>query len=136
MNGQATPSTTKLISGEQISFGGAALGRGYDGGAISGDTGIGGLVELRYDWAYRSSVLLAPIQLYVFVDTAEATANANLVNGTELSYKAIASQGVGGRFVFSKNITLDLQYANAVHYYSGADTRPNPRLTLSSSISF
>ena len=136
LNGQATSPTTKLISGEQVSFGGAALGRGYDGGAISGDTGVGGLIELRYDWAYRSSVLLAPIQLYVFVDAADATANANLVNGTELSYKAIASHGLGGRFVFAKNVTLDVQYANAVHYYAGADTRPNPRLTMSSSISF
>ena len=136
MNGQAVSDTTKLLSGEQVSFGGAALGRGYDGGAISGDSGIGGLIEVRYDLPYRNAMLLAPIQAYVFADVAEATLNANRTNGTDASYKAIASQGFGARFVFVKNITLDLQYANAVHYYPGSDTRPNPRLSVSSSIGF
>ena len=136
MNGQVTSDTSKLLSGEQISFGGAALGRGYDGGAISGDSGLGGLVELRYELPYRNSSLLAPIQAYVFADVAEVNTHANRTSGSDAIYKAIASQGFGARFVFVKNITLDLQFANAAHYYPGDDTRPNPRLSINTSIAF
>ena len=136
VNGQVVASNTKLLSGEQVSFGGAAVGRGYDGGAISGDSGYGGLLELRYDLAYRHAALLAPVQLYLFTDAAEAITHANSATSTDASYKAIASHGFGARFVFVRNITLDLQFSNAVHFYAGPDTRPNPRVTINSSISF
>ena len=136
VNGQSVSSSTKLLSGEQVSFGGAALGRGYDGGTISGDSGYGGLLELRYDLAYRHAALLAPVQLYAFTDAAEATTNANAVTGTDASFKALASHGFGARFVFVRSITLDVQFANMVHLYESADTRPNPRITINSSVSF
>jgi hemolysin activation/secretion protein len=134
LNGQITSASTKLLSGEQISFGGGALGRGYDGGAISGDAGMGLLLELRYDMPYNHPALLAPVQWYLFADAAEATTHAN--KDTPATTRFIASHGFGSRFVFAKNITLDLQYARAVHYFPSPDTRSNPRLTVSSSLNF
>lgn len=134
-NGQYSNNNARLLSGEEISFGGASVGRGYDNGSISGDTGVGGLIELRYDMAYRHPNLLAPIQVYVFADAAEAIKNA-LGTDTPLVYKALLSHGFGARLVMSRNISLDLQFANAVHFTPGPDTRPNPRITLTGSMSF
>ena len=41
LTGQAQWTNDKLLAGEQITFGGPAIGRGYDGGAIAGEMGFG-----------------------------------------------------------------------------------------------
>ena len=46
LTGQAQWTNDKLLAGEQITFGGPAIGRGYDGGAIAGEMGFGLSVEL------------------------------------------------------------------------------------------
>ncbi|MCE2965889.1 MAG: hypothetical protein LW855_08880, partial [Alphaproteobacteria bacterium] len=38
---------TQMLALEEFSYGGAQFGRGYDGGEISGDHGVSGLIELR-----------------------------------------------------------------------------------------
>ena len=67
-NGQF--SFSPLITGEQILFGGTQVGRGYDPGAITGDSGLGGAFEVRYDthvtdWGIRV------LQPYAFFDAAK-----------------------------------------------------------------
>ncbi len=49
LTGSGQYSFDPLISGEQILFGGTQIGRGYEPGAITGDSGAGGSVEVRYD---------------------------------------------------------------------------------------
>jgi hemolysin activation/secretion protein len=39
----------KLLVGEQIVFGASTIGRGFAPAIISGDSGLGGMLELRYD---------------------------------------------------------------------------------------
>lgn len=58
-----------LVIGEQIAFGGLPIGRGYDLGALTGDHGLGGTVELRYNWPLRISILQT-LQPYAFFDAA------------------------------------------------------------------
>ena len=65
-----------LIEGEQITFGGAQIGRGYDPGAVTGDRGIGGSAELRYS-GHLPEYWVQALQPYIFFDAAEVW-NMNL----------------------------------------------------------
>jgi len=67
---QGQYSRDTLLTGEQFAFGGSQLGRGYDPGALTGDSGLGGSIELRYDLAFAMSPIQA-LQPYAFLDTAE-----------------------------------------------------------------
>ena len=67
LSGQGQFSFVPLINGELISFGGMGIGRGYDPGAITGDRGIGGSAELRYDTPFASKYVLNA-EPYVYFD--------------------------------------------------------------------
>ena len=69
MSSQDQFSFAPLITGEQISYGGLGIGRGYDPGGITGDHGISGSAELRYDRAFADSFVQA-VQPYVYFDAA------------------------------------------------------------------
>lgn len=53
-----------LLSGEEFGFGGGTLGRGYDPSEITGESGLGGKVEVRYSHPMTSYIL----QPYMFFD--------------------------------------------------------------------
>ena len=57
----------KLLSAEEFSFGGSQFGRAYDSSEISGDSGVAGKVELRFD-TYPNLKFLQQIQYYTFYD--------------------------------------------------------------------
>ena len=69
VSAQGQFSFSRLITGEQVSFGGTQIGRGYDPGAITGDHGIGASAELRYDIRFSDEYLKA-IEPYVYFDAA------------------------------------------------------------------
>lgn len=133
LNGQITANNIRLASGEEISFGGSGLGRAFFASAITGDSGLGGLVEFRYDLPIRNTLLLAPVQLYLFADTAKTIKNQTS-NINEI--KSLASYGVGARLMLERNISFDFSYANALNFYQEDDKRNSRQLTLSSSINF
>ena len=58
-----------LFTSQQFYIGGAAFGRGYGAAELSGDNGVAGSFELRFDqkpnWRYLSG-----IQLYAFTDSS------------------------------------------------------------------
>ena len=66
---QGQHSYSMLLTGEEISFGGAQIGRGYDPAAVTGDDGLGGGAELRYDLD-ASDLYASGTQLYGFCDRA------------------------------------------------------------------
>ncbi len=108
-----------LIEGEQILFGGTQLGRGYDPGAITGDSGFGGSAELRYDRPLPQYFILN-LQPYVFFDAAKAW-NRGEVGRPVLGDMAIDSTGGGLRFWFPYNIYLDLEGAATLRAVPGSD---------------
>ena len=57
VSAQGQYSFAPLITGEQITFGGTELGRGYDPGALTGDHGVGGSLEVRDDFHFSSFVV-------------------------------------------------------------------------------
>jgi len=122
----------RLPTGEYVSFGGVGIGRGFDGGASSGDKGIGGLVEVRYDSSLGRQPWFGPMQFYAFFDGGRAFLNTP---GSTQPPK-ITSEGFGVRFPFASNGYMDLQVANGNETLSGANQRGNPRFLFSGLLRF
>jgi hemolysin activation/secretion protein len=110
-----------LIEGEQILFGGTEIGRGYDPGAITGDSGIGASAELRYD-TRMPQYAIEQLQPYVFFDTAKTWfRNRPAALGPSLGNYGIASVGAGLRFWFPYNIYADVELAQTLDAVPGSD---------------
>jgi hemolysin activation/secretion protein len=110
-----------MLTGEQITFGGRQIGRGYDPGAITGDRGIGGSAELRYDWRFAVHPLLM-VEPYGFYDTAAAWYdNRGSSFDPSLHDETIASTGAGLRFWFDYDFTTDIEVARTLRAVPGSD---------------
>jgi hemolysin activation/secretion protein len=110
-----------LINGEQVLFGGTQIGRGYDPGAITGDSGAGGSVELRYDMRIPGWDA-GNMEPYVFFDGAKVWSQRRALSaGIPLADYSIASTGAGLRFWLPYNIYLDLEGARTLRAVPGSD---------------
>jgi len=121
ITGNGQYSFSRLITGEQILFGGTQIGRGYDPGAITGDSGLGGAFELRYDtritdWGIRG------LQPYAFFDAAQVWNRSRPpAAGIPLKDYSIDSTGIGIRFWLPYNVYLDLEGARTLQAVPGSD---------------
>lgn len=121
-----------LIEGEQITFGGAQIGRGYDPGAITGDQGIGGSVELRYS-GHLPEYWVQAFQPYLFFDAAEVW-NVNLPSSFDFS---IASTGAGLRLWFPYNVISDVEVARTLDAVPGSDNgQRTTKLLVNAAVKF
>ena len=105
---RAQISPAPLFSFEAFAAGSYTIGRGYDPGVLSGDSGVGFSTELRYD---RLGVLARydiGIQPYGFVDT-EWVWNRNTPAGTDP--QQVTSLGAGARIGVADKLRLDLAVA-------------------------
>lgn len=132
VQGQYTGDT--LLSGELLSFGGAAIGRGYDPSVVAGDRGIGGVAEIRYDAKLPEQPNVNSLQLYAFVDRASATTLAN--GALPKSRATIGSYGVGARAGLFGNAFLDLRFADATREVANASPQRDPRVTVTGVFAF
>ena len=105
-----------LIAGEQITFGGNQIGRGYEPGAVTGDHGLGGSAELRYS-ARLPQWSVEAVQPYVFFDAAQIW---NIDVPSDLDY-SIASTGGGIRFWFPYDIAAAVELARTLEDVPGSD---------------
>ncbi len=105
-----------LVAGEQISFGGYQIGRGYDPSALSGDHGLGGSAELRYDTRV-DQYFVETVEPYIFYDAAKIW-NRLGGNGSGL---ALHSAGAGIRVGFEHNISAGVEYARTLTAVPGSD---------------
>jgi hemolysin activation/secretion protein len=100
-----------LYISQQFYLGGAAFGRGYAAAEISGDNGLAGSFELRFE--QRPNLhYLAGYQLYAFVD-AGAVWNDGYRIGDGL---ALTSAGGGIRFFFWDDFQADIGVASPLSY--------------------
>jgi hemolysin activation/secretion protein len=106
----------RLIFGEQIAYGGSLIGRGYDPGAITGDDGIGGSLEFRYNWRIAKPPI-SVLQPFVFIDAASTW----YINDPTLLDLSIASVGGGVRAFLDYNITLGVELDRTLHAVPGSD---------------
>ncbi|HET7085894.1 MAG TPA: ShlB/FhaC/HecB family hemolysin secretion/activation protein [Rhizomicrobium sp.] len=110
-----------LITGEQISYGGLGIGRGYDPGGITGDHGLSGSAELRYDRAFTDSVVQA-VQPYVYFDAARAWyIQRGLAFDPTLHDQSMTSVGGGIRAALPHDILLGLEVARTLSAVAGSD---------------
>jgi len=100
-----------MFLSQQFYLGGAAFGRGYGSAEISGDNGLAGSVELRFDqktnWKYLSGY-----QLYGFVDSGVAWNDGFGINGGT----TLTSAGGGVRFFLWDGLQADIGGAVPLGY--------------------
>ncbi len=115
-----------LFTSQQFYLGGAAFGRGYGAAEISGDNGVAGSFELRFDqrpnWRYLSG-----IQLYAFTDSGLVW-NDGYHPWDGLS---LTSAGGGVRFFLWDDLQADIGVAFPLSYRAPDNTRRDARLLLS-----
>jgi hemolysin activation/secretion protein len=118
---QGQYSFAPLITGEQIAFGGNQIGRGYDPGAITGDHGLGGSLELHYDFRFPESVVRT-LEPYIFTDGAKTWfIQRGAAISPALIDQTIASAGGGVRIWLPYNFTAALEGARTFNPVLGSD---------------
>jgi len=115
-----------LYLSQQFYLGGAAFGRGYSAAETSGDNGMAGTLELRYDQKLNSR-FMSGYQLYSFVDSGVAwNSGFRYTDGISL-----VSVGGGVRFFLSNNTQADLAVAVPLSYRSPDNQGRDLRVLLS-----
>ena len=121
VTGQGQFSSAPLINGELISFGGVGIGRGYDPGAITGDHGLGGSGELRYDAPWANQYVLN-VQPYVYVDGGQTWyIQRGAAIDPSLMDQSVTSVGGGVRLAFPYNASLGLEGSRTLRAVTGSD---------------
>jgi hemolysin activation/secretion protein len=107
-------SDERLMIGEQTSFGGSGIGRGYDPAALAGDSGGGLSSELRYD-AHFPKYHLDTTQFYAFFDTARIWPNHDqapiVIPMFPTNRNDLASIGFGVRVSLLQRATGGIEFA-------------------------
>ncbi|WP_425228079.1 ShlB/FhaC/HecB family hemolysin secretion/activation protein [Sphingomonas sp.] len=99
-----------LPAAERFAIGGPAIGRAFDAGLLTGDRGVGGLVELA--WRPVQAARLATSELYGFVDGGRVGAAAR---GPIVAQRyGLASAGAGFRLRHRDKAELGLEAAHAI----------------------
>jgi hemolysin activation/secretion protein len=120
-----------LFTSQQFYLGGAAFGRGYGSAQISGDNGIAGSFELRFDQRLNFRYLTG-YQLYGFVD-AGAAWNDGFSYADGL---ALTSAGAGVRFFLGGDLQADIAVAFPLSYRAPDNSSRSARLLFSLSNAF
>jgi len=120
-----------LFTSQQFYLGGAAFGRGYGAAEISGDNGLAGLLELRFDQKLDFRYWTG-YQLYAFGD-----AGAVWNDGYRLSDGlSLTSAGAGVRFFMPDDLQADLGVAVPLSYRAPDNQRRSPRFLFTLSSAF
>jgi hemolysin activation/secretion protein len=115
-----------LFTSQQFYLGGAAFGRGYGTAEISGDNGLAGSLELRFDQA-TSLAYLSRLQFYAFTDSGVVW-NDGYHPWDGLS---LISAGGGIRFFFGEDLQADLAVAFPLSYRAPDNSERSARVLFS-----
>ena len=119
-----------LLISEDLGLGGSRFLRGYDFSERTGDEGVMGFGELRYDWRDPFG-LFRRAQLYTYADGGVVT---NLQDGR--GGGSLASAGGGVRTDATRDLDLDLEVAVPLTGPRFDTDDVSPRLNVSLSHSF
>ena len=120
-----------LFTSQQFYLGGLAFGRGYGSAEISGDNGIAGSFELRFDQKLNLRYLTG-YQLYGFVDAGTAWNDGySYTDGL-----ALTSAGAGVRFFLGSDLQADIGVAFPLNYRAPDNSSRSARLLFSLSSAF
>jgi hemolysin activation/secretion protein len=131
LSGAGQIASGPLFTSQQFYLGGAAFGRGYGSAQISGDNGVAGSLELRFDQKL-SFQYLTGYQLYGFVDAGAAWNDGySYADGLSLT-----SAGGGVRFFLGGDLRADIGVAVPLGYRAPDNSSRSARLLFSLSNSF
>lgn len=124
--GAAQAASGPLFLSQQFYLGGAAFGRGYGAAEISGDNGMAGSFELRFDQKTNFRYL-SGYQLYGFVDSGVAWNDGyRYTDGL-----ALTSAGAGVRLFFGPDLQADLGVAVPLGYRAPDNSARDVRVLFS-----
>jgi hemolysin activation/secretion protein len=95
-----------LLNSEEFAVGGSPVGRGYNYGELTGDSGVAATLELRLGWNPAGDTL-SFMQFYSFLDAASVSnhsANGRLTD-------ELASAGLGMRITARELTTVEIELA-------------------------
>jgi hemolysin activation/secretion protein len=129
LNARGQFSTAPLLIGEDLGLGGNSYLRGYDFATRTGDEGVMGVGELRYDWP-KALGMVEAVQLYAFADGGVLS---NLEDG--FGGGSLASSGAGFRADVTRSLDLDFEVAVPLTgpRYDTGDRMPRLNLRLNKS---
>lgn len=123
LSGEGQIASRPLLASEEMGLGGRTFLRGYDYREFSGDRGVAGGAELRYDFA-RTPEPLQRVQLYAYADAGTVE---NLRGG--FGGGSLASAGGGLRVFLDPGLDLGLELGVPLaDGFSGH--KPDPRLSF------
>lgn len=123
--------SSPLFISQQFYLGGAAFGRGYGSAEISGDNGVAGTLELRFDHKLNFRYL-SGYQLYGFVDSGVAWNDGySFSDGLSLT-----SVGGGVRFFLLDDLQADIGIAVPLSYRAPDNSSRSARFLFSLSSAF
>jgi hemolysin activation/secretion protein len=115
-----------LFTSQQFYLGGLAFGRGYGSAEISGDNGLAGSAELRFDQKTNLQYL-SGYQIYGFIDSGVAWNDGyRLSDGLSLT-----SAGGGVRFFLLDGLQADIGAAAPLSYRAPDNSARSARLLFS-----
>lgn len=131
LSGAGQTASRPLFTSQQFYLGGAAFGRGYGAAEISGDNGLAGSFELRFDqklnFRYWSGY-----QFYGFADAGAVWNDGyRLRDGLSLT-----SAGAGVRLFLWDDLQADFGVAVPLSYRAPDNERRNPRFLFTLSSAF
>lgn len=119
-----------LLGYEQFSGGNFTVGRGYDPGAIIGDSGVGFAAELRYGRIAPHSRDDLVVQPYAFFDQAWVW-NKGALAALAPDPQSLSSIGAGLRGAYGDHARIDLTVAAPLRRAPNDVKRRDPRILLS-----
>jgi hemolysin activation/secretion protein len=117
-----------LLSFEDFSAGNYTVGRGYDPGALLGDTGFGTQAELRYGSRIPVTANRPAVEGYSFWDHAEVSHHDSPIILTEREH--LDSVGAGVRMSWNR-FALDAALAVPLTHIGPFNRKPPVRLLIS-----
>lgn len=121
-----------LLSVSQCYYGGNDFGRGYENGALSGDSCAMASLEFRRNVRVTDAHM---IQLYAFGDAGTVRRKGALAIGEKKSEQA-GSLGVGARMLIGNNIQGDVQFGWPLNEEATSNGKAAPRSLMSMSVQF
>lgn len=125
---RAQYSPDKLLSYEEFSGGNYTIGRGYDPGAVIGDSGVGVRGEIRLGSLFPKVAGGSAFQPYAYADAAWVWNHDTAFDG--LNPQKIVSVGGGVRAAIRDAIRLDAGVAVPLHDPLGLNVKGKARFML------
>jgi hemolysin activation/secretion protein len=130
VSGAAQAASTALLASEEFYLGGPLFGRAFRGGDVSGDAGVAGFAEVRFDQSWEG-VFVKGYQVYAFVDTG-----AVWDRGIGDDHVSLSSFGGGLRVLLQDGLRVGFEVAVPLGDYAVSSNDGEPKVFFSLSKSF